>query len=306
MTRRFTHPRGANAPRGLGLSDDQVDDLADFIENGLYDPGFVQFDPKSPTKMFQLSPPDFLYSIYRPDLVAAGATTNRPAVDGRPMSGLAQDNDDALSRRDMGLEFLDVTGRVNVALIASSRATDDEGGHGNAEGTRDGDRHRRSGGEDRFVYRIANNGASPVDTHLLVIATGLASGVEMTNASGTTSTGNPYIRVFLPNGVLAPGQSIDVTLRFTRNGQSAPNVTLILLPACGATRSRRWVGNLCRVRSSGETVSSATASSASVVPKACGPHAGTIACSGFVAASAPTESRRSTAIDGTASRQPRS
>ena len=61
--------------------------------------------------MFQLSPPDFLYSVYRPDLVAAGATDGHPAVDGRPLSGLPQDNDDALSRRDMGLEFLDVTNR---------------------------------------------------------------------------------------------------------------------------------------------------------------------------------------------------
>jgi hypothetical protein len=39
--------------------------------------------------------------------------------------------------------------------------------------------------------------------------------------------------VFLPNGVLAPGQSIDVPLRFEREGQSAPNVTLILLSGQG-------------------------------------------------------------------------
>ena len=144
-----------------------------------------------------------------------------------------QDNNDALSRRDMGLEFLDVTGQVNVALIASSRAADDDGDHGNVDGKRDNEGRRGPGGEDRFVYRITNNGASPVDTHLLVVATGLASDVEMTNASGTTSTGNPYIRVFLPNGVLAPGQSIDVMLRFKREGQSAPNVTLILLSGQG-------------------------------------------------------------------------
>jgi len=92
-------PARSQCARGLGLSDDQVNDLADFIENGLYDPGFVQFDPKWPTKMFQLSPPDFLYSIYRPDLVAAGAATNHPAVDGRPLPGAGQ------QRR------LDVTGR---------------------------------------------------------------------------------------------------------------------------------------------------------------------------------------------------
>ena len=73
LTTRFTHPRGPGSPRGLGLSDDQVDDLADFLENGLYDPAFVHFDPDSPTRMFELSPPDFLYSVYRPDLAALGA-----------------------------------------------------------------------------------------------------------------------------------------------------------------------------------------------------------------------------------------
>ena len=120
LTTRFTHPRGSGAPRGLGLSRDQVDDLTDFIENGLYDPAFVHFDPESPTPMFELSPPDFLYSVYRPDLAALGA------VDGRPASGLPQDNDDALSRRDAGLEFLDVTNQVNVALLdARSRGDDD-------------------------------------------------------------------------------------------------------------------------------------------------------------------------------------
>ena len=57
-------------------------------------------------------------------------------------------------------------------------------------------------GEERRVYRITNNGTSPVDTHLLVIARGLSFQVEMTNASGRTSAGDPYRRVFLPNGVL--------------------------------------------------------------------------------------------------------
>ena len=114
LTPRFTHPRGPGSRRGLGLSDDQVDDLTDFLENGLYDPAFVHFDPTSSTRMFELNPPDFLYSIYRPDLAALGA------VDGRPASGRPQDNDDALSRRDMGLEFLDVTAQANIVLVDSS------------------------------------------------------------------------------------------------------------------------------------------------------------------------------------------
>src|SRR5256885_2078361 len=103
LATRFTHPRGAGSPSGLGLNDLQVDELTDFIENGLYDPGFVTFDPDSPTPTFQLNESDFVYSKHRPDLAALGA------ADGRPASGLAQDNNDPLSRRDMGLEFLDVT-----------------------------------------------------------------------------------------------------------------------------------------------------------------------------------------------------
>jgi hypothetical protein len=229
LTTRFTHPRGPGSRRGLDLTEDQVDDLTDFLENGLYDPAFVHFDPDSPTRMFQLSPPDFLYSVYRPDLAALGAT------DGRPLSGLSQDNDDALSRRDVGLEFLDVTDRVTIALIAAgSRDDDHKGDRPGANGARERDGHEGRGGEERRVYRIINNGTSPVDTHLLAIARGLSFQVEMTNASGRTSNGDPYRRVFLPNGVLMPGQSIDVTLRFRRHRQSPPvSFTLTLLSGQG-------------------------------------------------------------------------
>jgi hypothetical protein len=211
LTPRFTHPRGPGSARGLGLSDDQVDDLTDFVENGLYDPAFVRHDPTSSTKTFELTPVDVLYSIYRPDLAARGA------VDGRPASGRPPNNDDALSRRDMGLEFLDVTSLVNIALI-DDRRDDDHG----------------RGGRARRLYRITNHGSSPVDTHLLVIARGLSFQVEMTNASGRTSTGDPYLRVFLPDGVLAPGQSVDVALEFRRHAQSPPlRFTLTLLSGQG-------------------------------------------------------------------------
>jgi hypothetical protein len=84
------------------------------------------------------------------------------------------------------------------------------------------------------VYRITNGGTSPVDTHLLVIAQGLSFQVELTNASGRTSTGDPYRRVFLPNGVLTTGQSVDVTLRFRRHRHSPPvSFTLMLLSGQG-------------------------------------------------------------------------
>jgi cytochrome c peroxidase len=207
LTTRFTNPRGTGSPRGLGLSDDQVDDLTDFVENGLYDPAFVRFEPDSPTKMFQLSPPDFLYSVYRPDLAALGA------IDGRPASGLLQDNNDPLSRRDAGLEFLDVTPQVGIALIESKRIGD---------------------GRQEDVYKITNNSSSIVDTHLLMVANGLSNRIEMENASGITSTGDPYRRVFLANGVLLPGESIVESLLFERQRHDPPvTYTLTLLSGQG-------------------------------------------------------------------------
>ena len=213
LTRRFTHPRGANAPRGLGLNRDEVDDLTDFIENGLYDPAFVHFDPKSPTTMFQLSPRDVLYSVYRPDLAALQAT------DGRPASGLPEDNDDPLSRRDKGLEFLDVTSQLNVAVIGvSGRAdgADAESDHDTRD-FRDRDDRRMS-----VSYRITNTSRSIIDTHLLVIPYGLSERIDLENASGRTTAGVPYLRVFLPDGVLQPGQSTVVTLRFRRESHAPP------------------------------------------------------------------------------------
>jgi cytochrome c peroxidase len=186
LTTRFTHPRGPGSARGLGLSRREVEDLTDFIENGLYDPAFVKFDPNSPTPMFQLNERDVTYTKYRPDLAALGAT------DGRPASGLPQSNNDALSRRDAGLEFLDVTAQAHISLIES-------------------DSH---GGRQTDVYRITNNSTSVVDTHLLLVAGGLPRQISLENASGTTSTGDPYLRVFLPGGVLEPGQSIVMPMVF--------------------------------------------------------------------------------------------
>ena len=193
-----------NQRRGAKLSDDQVEDIADFIENGLYDPAFAKFDPKAPKTFFELSPIDFTYSKYRPDLAALGA------VDGRPPSGRPQNNDDPLSRRDAGLEFLDVTANVHAELIGSNR----------------------SGGKQRDVYRITNNSTSIVDTHLLMIAQGLAGRLE--NASGVTKTGDPYRRVFLTDGVLLPGQSIVRTLLVKRQSHDQrPSYRLTFLSGQG-------------------------------------------------------------------------
>jgi cytochrome c peroxidase len=215
LSKRFTHPRGDGTPRGLGLSEHQVDDLTDFLENGLYDPAFVQHDPKSTTDTLQPNERDLAYSKYRPDLAALGAK------DGFLLSGLAIDSNDPLSRRDQGLEFLDVTAQVLASRIDS--------------------RHHEGRRVD--VYRLTNNSSSIVDTHLLMIARGLPSQVELENGSGITGTGDPYRRVFLPQGALMPGQSILQKLVFKRRRgddrdlQAEPaataNYSLVLLSGQG-------------------------------------------------------------------------
>lgn len=189
LSPRFTNPRGPGSQRGLGLSEQQVNDITDFLENALYDPAFVKFDPKSTTDTFSPNERDLAYSMNRPDLAALGA------VDGRVPSGLPLSNDDALSRRDLGLEFLDVSRQVDATLLRSNRI----GG-------------RR---QEDFI-RIANNSTSVVDTHLLVVVRGLPNRVRLENASGVTRDGDPYLRIFLNDGVLPAGQSINERLLFTR------------------------------------------------------------------------------------------
>jgi hypothetical protein len=197
LSPRFTNPRGPGFPNGLGLTGQQVDDLTDFLENALFDPALVKFDPNSSTDTFQPNVRDLTYSKYRPDLAALGAK------DGFVPSGLAVDSNDPLTRRDEGLEFLDVTSRATVNRVSS-----------NSQGSTQTDN-----------YTITNSSQAVVDTHLLIIVRGL-SGAQLANASGTTKSGDPYIRVFLPNGVLQPGQNIAQALIFKRpGGNNAPTVT---------------------------------------------------------------------------------
>jgi hypothetical protein len=207
LSTRFTNPRGPGYPRGLGLSERQVDDLTDFLENALYDPAFRDYDPKSTTDSFQPNERDLTYSKFRPDLAALGAK------DGFMPSGLPVDNNDPLTRRDQGLEFLDVTAQAAISRVDSDR--------------------RGDGGRNVDVYKITNNSTSIIDTHLLVIAKGLPKDVRLKNASGTTSGGDPYRRIFLPNGELAPGQSIIVRLRFGGRHGAQANYSLMLLSGQG-------------------------------------------------------------------------
>ncbi len=194
LSPRFTTPRGDGYPRGLGLSKRQVDDLTDFLENALYDPAFVQYDPKSSTDTLQPNERDLSYSKYRPDLAALGAK------DGLMPSGLAIDDNDPLARRDQGLEFLDVTAQAHIALVDSDRGP------------------RRQKDE----YRIANNSTAVIDTHMLIVVQGLPPQVSLTNASGTTSAGEPYLRVFLRDGTLMPGDKVAQTLVFERQSPAVP------------------------------------------------------------------------------------
>ena len=196
LSERFTYPRGTGTPRGLGLTRRQVNDLTDFLENALYDPGFASFDPKSPTDSFQPSEIDLTYSRYRPDLAALGAK------DGFMPSGLPVDNADPLTRRDQGLEFLDVTQHLTVEKLSTSY----------------------NNGVQTDQLRITNRSLSVVDTHLLIIVRGLPAASRLRGPSGSTKNGgDPYLRVFLPNGVLQPGQTINQSLTFRRpGGQSVP------------------------------------------------------------------------------------
>jgi hypothetical protein len=193
LSSRFTHPRGPGSQPGLGLTAEEVDDLTDFLENALYDPAFVKHDASSTTVTLQPNERDLTYSKYRPDLAALGAK------DGFVLSGLAIDNNDALSRRDQGLEFLDVSLQLATEKMGSQM-----------QGSRQTDQ-----------IRIANSSSTVVDTHLLVIVRGLSDQFSLDNATGTTRSGDPYIRVFLPEGVLEPGRGIVQALAFTRRGNNS-------------------------------------------------------------------------------------
>ncbi|MFK7993657.1 MAG: cytochrome-c peroxidase [Granulosicoccus sp.] len=206
-TSRFTNPRGEGSDPGLGLSSSDVDALTDFLENALYDEAFVKFDPDSTTDTLQLNEVDLAYSVNRPDLADLGA------VDGLVLSGLAQDSNDPLSRRDQGLEFLDVTLELDAVVANREEASDSL--------------------NDQVV--LSNNSESAVDTHLLVVVENLPDGVELSNAEGISKDGDPFIRLFLDNdgGTLQPGSSVDAELNFTRPANTEVEYNLVVLSGQG-------------------------------------------------------------------------
>lgn len=198
VTPRFTHPRGTGAAPGLGLKEKDVEALTDFLDNALYDPAFVVFDPNSSTDTFELNARDLTYSSSRPDLAALGA------IDGLMPSGLCPSSDDGLTRRDRGLDFLDVTDQIAVAERGFERS---------------------STGIETHHLQFTNIGSTPVDTHLLMCFVSLSSGAEVLGAEGQTIShpvpGVPYMREFLSRGQIAPGETVAMNVAF-RTSSSDP------------------------------------------------------------------------------------
>ncbi len=93
---------------------------------------------------------------------------------------------------------------------------------------------RGSAARASATYRFTNTSDDVVDTHLLIVVRGLPARTRLLNASGTTRDGNPYVRVFLPNGVLAPGASITQRLVIAGVGQpGAQRLSFTLLSGQG-------------------------------------------------------------------------
>lgn len=211
VTLRFTNPRGASQPAGLGLSAGDVDDLVDFLENALYDPAFARLDASSSTNTFELNARDLTYSLNRSDLASLGA------VDGLMASGLCSSSNDALTRRDRGLEFLDVTSRIVVGL----RGVD-----------KDASKQIQT-----HHLALTNISSEPVDTHLIICFMTMTAGVTVMDAEGRTKTtpvtGVPYLRVFIPGGTIEPGEVMDVAVRLSAAATTNVTYTVDLLSGQG-------------------------------------------------------------------------
>lgn len=91
LSEQFTNPRGPD-DTGLGLSEDDVAALVDFLENALYDPAFVDLDLDSTTETFNLNARDLTYDV---QLLLLGAEN------GRVPSGLQHPQTDALTMQDI-------------------------------------------------------------------------------------------------------------------------------------------------------------------------------------------------------------
>ncbi len=194
----FTHPRGTGKEAGLGLNDDEMNDLVAFLSDALHDQNFITYDPTSTTDTFQLNEQDYTYSKYRPALANMGVT------DGFVISGMAENNNDPLTRRDRGMEFLDVTDNADISTQSNTiDATQTD------------------------TLKITNTSNNVIDTHLLLIIEGLPDSVQLENAFGKTEDDEfPYLRLYLENGVIEPSSSISTKLIFKDNRDASAQATV--------------------------------------------------------------------------------
>ncbi len=189
VSERFTHPRGPGSAPGLGLSDSQVTDLVDFLENALFDGGFVLDTPGTPTtRTFEPNARDLAYSENRPDLAALGA------IDGFMASGLSVSNEDPITRLDRGVEVRDVTALVSF------------------------DRGRTSISRGRQVDEVfvTNISATDARSPLGVVVENLPPGARLVGSDGTTienpAPGLPYRRLPMDSGWFKSGETARIVL----------------------------------------------------------------------------------------------
>jgi cytochrome c peroxidase len=194
VSERFTHPRGPGSAPGLGLTERQIDDLVDFLENALDDPAFVTATPGSSTRAFELGGSDLQYSQFHPDLAALGAR------DGFTLGNKAPSDDDPVSRLDRGLDLAEVSDPMAVSHDGSDEGPDSRVDH----------------------YSMTNFGTDSIRMPLTVVVDGLPAGVTLEGADGTTEStpapGLPYRRITLDSGYMTNGETISIDLSLAHTG----------------------------------------------------------------------------------------
>jgi hypothetical protein len=84
---------------------------------------------------------------------------------------------------------------------------------------------------------LTNISSEPVDTHLIMAFMSLTPGAQVLDAEGLTTEvpvrGVPYLRIFLPGGVLAPGASLEVPVRFGASADTVVQFSVVLLSGQG-------------------------------------------------------------------------
>ena len=142
----------------------------------------------------------------------------RGAVDGELLSHKCIGSDDPLSRRDRGLEFMEVTSQ----LLVETRAPQTD----------------PSTGMMVQPLTLTNRG-TPIDGDLLLVVTGLPAGMVMANADGrvtrTVGTlGMPYVRVRFTGGQMAPGATHSMELHLQGGGILPGNYGMRAICGAGA------------------------------------------------------------------------